>query len=156
MSWTYPQVKAAVAAITPAPASDQAAADTLNAQTVSPLVDIQLARLHAILLFNRDWAKVVRRSQKAPSGQPADAATDTAIDAAICLVELIHEMAGSPSVATSMTATWNALRQMLLDLQAVADVSPASLTALQNLRSPAVPRWDPPLTAADIAASRNA
>lgn len=151
--WTPQQLKAAVLALSPAPADDQAAADAINAQTVqaSP------ADFPAAFAFNvldasatADWFKVVQRSKQALSGSATPTAADMAVLAASAAVALMQ--VPGETVRASDTTTWARFTASLAALQAVGDVSAASVSAITALAtpSPTAPKWVPAVTSGDV------
>lgn len=152
MPWTYPALKAAVAALSPVAATDAAAAAAINAQTTTLAAqDFPASAARDVLLTAMEWPHVVLRARGTPSGVTPPSSSDQAIAAAIAATELA---AGSVVVRASQAASWTAFSNAMSALEAVGDISAASVAAIGALRTPTIPTWQPPVSAADIAASR--
>lgn len=152
MPWTYPQLKAAYLALSPAPASDGAAAAILNAQTTTlPPQDIDARSALAIFLLSGEWPNIVLRSRMVPSGASPATTADTAIKAAIAAVQLTQSIG---TIGTSSMQAWTVLSNSMQALLAAGDISQASIDNITALRTPTLPTWQPALSTADVTAAR--
>jgi hypothetical protein len=148
----YASIKTAVAALSPQPASNEAAAASLNAQTQTlPAQDVPSSSIRSVLLLSVsfDWAKLVAFAAK-PLSDPIGltGASDPLI--AVC-VTAMEAIGNTTTFAASNAAAWGAIEGMLAVLVSAGVISSASETALLALRTPPAPAWPVVLTAADIA-----
>ena len=148
MSWTYPDLKAAYTALSPAPADDAAAAATLNAQTVTltqPAADVGLGDIQGVLLLSGDWLKIVGRSK----GAASSAALTDPVNVAQLAVALVEGKA-----ATVGAANWNSFLGMLQVLVGSADVQQNTYNQVAALAPLTVAKWQPAVTALDVQAAK--
>lgn len=157
MAWTYPELAAADAALSPQIADPVAAAAALNAQTVpAPVMAVSVAAVHGALMLSitGDWLRIEARAL-APysSGYPGSM---TPGDQVINAAKLALELAAS-KVEMIDPAHWAAFLAFLGALHADGEVSDASLAAITALAqpSPTLPKWTPPPTGDDITHARS-
>lgn len=148
MAWTYPQLKAAIAALSPTPSSLSATAAAINAQTVAAgYQDVPLGSIQGILLLSGDWLKIEARAASAASGATPPTAADNAIPVAMSAVALV---VGKADVVHA--ADFPAFATLMAVLVASGDVSTGSQAAIAALAQPSftLPKWQPPVNAGDI------
>lgn len=142
MAWEKADVLAAYNAISPAPASDQAAADTLNAQTVTVTVNVPATSVRDYLLTTGEWGALMVQIQ------PGTTATAT-IQGIIHMLKTLVDtnaivQATVPQVQASVSG-W------LSQLQSAGLLAASTVTALEAMWSVTGPKWVPTISAADIA-----
>lgn len=150
-TWTYPKLKAAYLALAPAPANDIAAATALNAQVSTAPQDIATAACLHVFLLAGEWPNIVLRSRGTLSGASPATAADNAVKAAIAAVQLTQS---DQTISASDPQTWTVFTASLQALLSAGDISQTSVDAITALRAPAVPVWQPPVSAADVFAAR--
>ena len=155
-NWTYAQVKAADAALSPPAADPAAAASALNAQTVSlsqPANAIGIRSVVSVLLLSQtfDWARVQALAAQSLSATWQSA--PTAQDEAILIAQAAVHQATDPDASVD-PAHWSAFAASLGALASAAAVSPASQAAILALARMTAPVFDPPLIPGDIQTAR--
>ena len=148
--WTYAALKAAIAALSPAPAAGDyaGAAAALNAQTVTltgQAFTVGAAKLVAQTSGNMSWARVLQRAQGTATVPPA-----TTMDMAILAARTIVSMPDAQLVNPAAGSGWAAWLAGLTALQAVGDLTAADVAAIDALASVTAPAWSPPVTAGDV------
>ena len=143
--WTPAQLKAAYQALSPAPASYEAAAATLNAQTTTVTVSVPIMDVAAYLGLVGKLGAIEAFAKTPPSGASAQA-----VAAAQGLWEMIQSPAAfppfdmpNPTVAASVEAMLAALVSPGSGI--VGPITNADQTAILALGSATVPVWQPPL-----------
>ena len=143
--WTPAQLKAAYQALSPAPASYEAAAATLNAQTTTVTVSVPIMDVAAYLGLVGKLGAIEAFAKTPPSGASAKA-----VAAAQGLWEMIQSPAAfppfdmpNPTVAASVEAMLAALVSPGSGI--VGPITNADQTAILALGSATVPVWQPPL-----------
>jgi hypothetical protein len=152
MPWTYAQLKAAYAALSPAPADNAAAATALNTQTTTlPPQDVMCSDARQVILLTGEWVAIKALASQTVSSFTAPTPSDQAIIAAATCVAALDPSSNIESLAVSDDAVWASVQTMLGGLHASGVLSTLSLNALTALRTPTIPTWDPPVTAEDVA-----
>lgn len=162
MAWAKSDVLAAYNALSPAPASDQAATDALNAQTVNVIADTSGAPVKGILYARQSWNRV----QQVGGGLVTGGSVTPAITA-IC-ADLLDQARHDAPVRMSIAGI-NKQVQADLDTLAAAKMSDGKgiiwaadeyavgdpgdkAVLLSQLVNLTVSKWQPALSALDIAA----
>lgn len=143
--WTYAELKAADAALSPAVADLSDAAAALNAQAAT--VSVSLIPWTAIRKIAResatgDWPRIVKRAALPLAGTAGDAAILVATNA----VE-----SRDTDLIDPASPVWQG---GLAVLQAAGDLSHATIDAIAALSTATTPKWDPPVTPGDIQTAR--
>ena len=146
--WTYAELKAARAALSPVPLSDDAAAITLNAQTyVSAPQDVPTRSVLAFLLTTGEWGGIEAAAQ--PGSGVAQVIKIVSINLVrTCTTQVISEF------HTSDAGVRNTVIGALGALQKASLLSAASNAALAAMITPSLPVWQPPVTAADVTTAK--
>jgi hypothetical protein len=156
MPWTYAQIKAADAALSPAIPDIAASAAALNAQTTTltqPSNAVSVASIHGNLLLasTGDWLKVEALAAEAySSGYPM---SPTANDNAINAAKLATTLASS-KVDGIDPADWSAFLAQLQVLVTNGAVAQQTQNQIVALAVTTIPAWSPPLTAGDVQTAR--
>ncbi|GAC1332147.1 MAG: hypothetical protein NVSMB20_03250 [Bradyrhizobium sp.] len=149
MAWTYAQVKAADAALTPAVPDPAAAAAALNAQTVSTTVDVRTTDVRAVLFPTLEYAKIGMTAQV----RAYDTTTTQSLVQVCFTADRFFE--SNKTVLANDTAGWNGAVSLLGQLVTAGLVSTASRDAIVALRTAAAPKWAPALTNNDVIFARS-
>lgn len=155
MPWTYPQLKAAYLALSPAPADDAAAATSLNTQTtVLPPQDVQCSDARQVILLTGEWVAIKALAARAVSSFTSPTQADQAVIAAATCVAALDPSSTIQTLAVSNAAVWSSVQAMLGALYTAGVLSASSHDALLALRTPTVPTWEPAVTAEDVATAK--
>lgn len=150
MAWTYPELKAADAAL--GIDDPEQAAAALSAQTVTVTMDIATADARAVLLLSGEWFKVKQLAKMPLSGASPPSPQDQAVAAAdIC----IDTLTLTEALHFADDVQWQAAQPMIQGLLAAGVVSPASAAAWVALRTKTMLVWAPPPTDQDILHARS-
>jgi hypothetical protein len=148
MAWTYAALKAALAALSPVPPDIPSQVAAINAQTITltnqPFA-WSVAKALARTATTGDWSRIVARARQTPTLPPATA-TDAAILMAINAVEAEDADVMDPTNAER----WATLQAGLAALQAIGDISAATVAAINALTTVTQPAWVPAVTAGDV------
>jgi hypothetical protein len=148
MAWTFNQLKAAIAALSPVPDGVSAIAAAINAQTVTATgapFQWLAAKVLARTAPTGDWARIVARSRQTPTLPPV-----TPTDAAILAAINATESGDTDLIDPGSTATWAAFQGGISALEASGDLASATASAILALADPTLPAWQPPVTEGDI------
>ena len=150
MTWTPAQLKAAYSAISPTPASLEAAATTLNAQTTTVTVPVPIASVAAYLGLVGKLGALEAFATSPPSG-----ASTQAVAAAQGLWEMIQSPAAFPpfdmpdaTVAAEVEAMLSAL--VSPGTGVTAPIDSTDQATILGLATQTVPAWQPAVTAGDV------
>jgi len=148
--WTPAQLKAAYQALSPAPASYEAAAATLNAQTTTVTVSVPIMDVAAYLGLVGKLGAIEAFAKTPPSGASAQA-----VAAAQGLWEMIQSPASfppfdmpNPTVAASVEAMLAALVSPGTGITGPIDSTDQA--TILGLATQTVPAWQPAVTAGDV------
>lgn len=148
MSWSYPDLKAALEELSPTPADNVEATSVINAQTlVLSAQDVPTQAVLAYLLTTGEWGAVEAASQ------PGSGAPDQIKVISINLVRTCT----TPAITvfqTSDAQVHSVISAALGGLQTAGLISATSIAALTAMIQPTVPRWDPPVTVNDVATAK--
>lgn len=148
MAWTYTQLKAAIATLSPTPVGPAAIAAVLNAQTVTLAaqpITWGPVKLLARTSATGDWSRIVARSRMTPALPPAST-LDAAILAAINATEGMDNDVIDPGNA----AAWATFQGGMAALEATGDIAAATVAAILALTGPTVPMWQPLICSGDV------
>ncbi len=150
MTWTPAQLKAAYSALSPTPASLEAAATALNAQTTTVTVPVPIASVAAYLGLVGKLGAIEAFAKTPPSGASAQA-----VAAAQGLWEMIQSPAAfppfdmpNPTVAASVEAMLAAL--VSPGTGVTAPINSTDQANILALAQQTVPVWQPALKVGDI------
>jgi len=150
MAWTPAQLKVAYQALSPVPASYEAAAATLNAQTTTVTVPVPIASVAAYLGLVGKLGAIEAFAKTPPSGASAQA-----VAAAQGLWEMIQSPASfppfdmpNPTVAASVEAMLAAL--VSPGTGVTAPINSTDQANILALAQQTVPVWQPALKVGDI------
>ena len=148
--WTPAQLKVAYQALSPTPASYEAAAATLNAQTMTMTVSVPIADVAAYLGLVGKLGALEAFAKAPPSGASAES-----IAAAQGLWQMISSPDAFPPFNMAEATVASAIEAML-----TAMVSPGTgitgpidstyQATILGLATQAVPVWQPAVTAGDV------
>ena len=148
--WTPAQLKAAYQALSPAPASYEAAAATLNAQTTTVTVSVPIADVAAYLGLAGKLGALEAFAKSPPSGASAES-----IAAAQGLWEMISSPAAFPPFNMTDATVASAINAMLTALVSpgtgiTGPIDSTDQATILGLASQTVPVWQPAVTAGDV------
>ena len=150
MTWTPVQLKAAYLALSPTPASLEAAAATLNAQTTTVTVPVPIASVAAYLGLVGKLGAIETFATSPPSGASAQS-----VAAAQGLWEMIQSPAAfppfdmpNPTVAAEVEAMLAAL--VSPGTGVTAPIDSTDQATILGLASQTVSVWQPAVTAGDV------
>ena len=148
--WTPAQLKAAYQALSPAPASYEAAVTTLNAQTTTVTVAVPIAALAAYLGLNGKLGALKAFAASPPSGASAES-----VAAAQGLWEMISSPGAFPPFDMADATVASAIQAMLAALVSpgtgiTGPITSTDQTAILALATQTVPTWQPAVTAGDV------
>ena len=146
MAWTYPQVKTAYLALSPTPATTADAATVLNAQRASTLSDVPVGSVFTVLGLSGSLVTLMSFATSPPSG-----AATAAVQAATSLLFAFEHSTLAPVFQMSNATVAAAMQTELQALVTAGVITTADQTAILALAQ--APMWQPPLTAADVAAA---
>ena len=150
MTWTPAQLKAAYSALSPAPASLEAAATALNAQTTTVTVPVPIASVAAYLGLVGKLGAIETFATSPPSGASAQS-----VAAAQGLWEMISSPAAFPSFEMPDTTVATAVEAMLAALVSpgtgvTAPIDITDQATILGLASQTVDVWQPPVEVPDL------
>ena len=129
----YPQIGTAWSAISPAPASLSAGLAQVRAYQVTltnQIVALSAAKRIARMAATGDWGRVMARSDQVPNLPPT-----TATDAAILAAKNVTSMPDTDQIDPTNAGEWATFQNGLSALQAIGDLSAATVTAIGALTS---------------------
>lgn len=147
MTWTAAELRQALQADGLNGMQDAAAAEALAAETRQEVRDVATSDARALLLRTGEWGGLVMLARRTP----ADLQEGQAIGAAITAEDTLRL---TETLQATDPAYFGAMQQMCAVLEAAGVVSHETATELLELRNVNVPVWDPPPSAADVAAAR--
>jgi hypothetical protein len=147
MPWTYASLKAAIAALSPMPASPDQIAAAVNAQTIAATADVMCADVEKVVVPTGEFFAIYQTSLKTPSGQTPATQTDQVIAAAWAFYRMLNQWT---TIQTSNAAVLAAVRAGLTGLQSAGLLSAASVAAIDALWTANAPVWVPAVTAGDV------
>ena len=149
-------VKAAYLALSPAPATDDAALAALNAQTDTstvPIADVPIAAIHGILLLSvtADWERIEGASAQALSAtwETAPTTQDQITLAAKSALAL-----PTSQITAIQPSDWASFVADLTVLEQGGVISSASLSAIQGLAVFIAPHWSRTITEGDLQSAK--
>jgi len=153
--WTPAQLKVAYLALSPAPATLEDAAATLNAQTTSQATAVPITEVAAYLGLSGKLGGILAFAQSPPSGASA-----SAISAAEGLAFMLEHPQTFPSFDMANPIIAGALTSMLAALVSpgsgvTAPLDSTDQATLLALGSETVPTWQPPVTVGDLQTALN-
>lgn len=152
MSWTQQEVRDALAELSPAPDNDVDAATALNQQTTTlPPQDVLCSDVREVILLTGEWVAIKATASMPVSSFTAPTTQDQVIIAAATCVAALDPASNVQFLRVSSDDAWNKVQMMLGALHLAGLVSDTSMATLVGLRTPTVPKWDPPIGALDIA-----
>ncbi len=145
MTWTPAQLKAAYSALSPAPASLEAAATALNAQTTTVTVPVPIASVAAYLGLVGKLGAIETFATSPPSGASAQS-----VAAAQGLWEMIQSPDAFPAFDMPNATVAASVEAMLAALVSpgtgiTAPIDSTDQATILALGSATVPVWQPPL-----------
>ncbi len=141
--WTYAALKAALAALAPAPDSLEAKAEAINAQAGQQTVDVPARDVRGVLYARGKLPAVSRKAIDARLGTDS---SDPAF-AALHLVEMWGEGATIPMTIPAIAAQCEADLALLVGAEIITEDDKAAALSLATRTRPI---WDPPVTAGDV------
>ena len=150
MTWTPAQLKAAYFALSPAPASLEAAATALNVQTTTVTVPVPIADVAAYLGLVGKLGGIETFAKTPPSGASAQS-----VAAAQGLWEMISSPAAFPPFDMPDATVAAAVQAMLAALVSpgtgvTAPIDSTDQATILGLASQTVDVWQPAVTAGDV------
>ena len=150
MPWTPAQLKAAYLAISPTPASLEAAAATLNAQTTTVTVPVPIASVAAYLGLVGKLGAIETFATSPPSGASAQS-----VAAAQGLWEMTQSPAAFPPFDMPNAIVAASVEAMLAALVSpgtgvTAPIDSTDQATILGLASQTMPVWQPAVTAGDV------
>ena len=148
--WTPAQLKAAYQALSPAPASYEAAAATLNAQTTTVTVPVPIASVAAYLGLVGKLGAIEAFATSPPSGASAQA-----VAAAQGLWEMISSPSAFPPFDMPDATVAAEVEAMLAALVSpgtgvTAPIDSTDQATILGLASQTMPVWQPPVEVPDL------
>ena len=148
--WTPAQLKAAYQALSPTPASYEAAAATLNAQTTTVTVSVPIADVAAYLGLAGKLGALEAFAKSPPSGASAES-----IAAAQGLWEMISSPAAFPPFNMTDATVASAINAMLTALVSpgtgiTGPIDSTDQATILGLATQTVSVWQPAVTAGDL------
>ena len=148
--WTPAQLKAAYQALSPTPASYEAAAATLNAQTTTVTVAVPIADVAAYLGLVGKLGAIEAFATSPPSG-----ASTQAVAAAQGLWEMIQSPAAFPPFDMPDATVAAEVEAMLAALVSpgtgvTAPIDSTDQATILGLASQTMPVWQPPVEVPDL------
>ena len=148
--WTPAQLKAAYQALSPAPASYEAAAATLNAQTTTVTVPVPIADVAAYLGLVGKLGAIETFAKSPPSGASAQA-----VAAAQGLWEMISSPAAFPPFDMPNATVGASVEAMITALVSpgtgiTGPIDSTDQATILGLAAQSVPVWQPAVTAGDV------
>ena len=149
-AWTDAQLAAAYAALSPAPTSLLAAAEALNAQTMTATVDVPVQSVAGYLGNAMKLAGFLQWAASPPAGASA-----ASIAAAEELAFAFEHPQLFPTFFMSVPATATQMEGALAALVSpgtgvTGPITATDQAAIMALASATVPVWEPPVTTGDI------
>ena len=148
--WTPAQLKAAYQALSPTPASYEAAAATLNAQTTTVTVSVPIADVAAYLGLAGKLGALEAFAKSPPSGASAES-----IAAAQGLWEMISSPAAFPPFNMADATIASEVEAMITALVSpgtgiTGPIDSTDQATILGLATKTVPVWQPAVTAGDV------
>ena len=150
MTWTPAQLKAAYSALSPTPASLEAAATALNAQTTTVTVPVPIASVAAYLGLVGKLGAIEAFATSPPSGASAQA-----VAAAQGLWEMISSPSAFPPFDMPDATVAAEVEAMLAALVSpgtgvTAPIDSTDQATILGLASQTMPVWQPPVEVPDL------
>ena len=148
--WTPAQLKAAYQALSPVPASYEAAATTLNAQTTTVTVSVPIMDVAAYLGLAGKLGALESFAKSPPSGASAES-----IAAAQGLWQMISSPDAFPPFNMANSTVASAVEAMLAALVSpgtgiTGPINSTDQATILGLATQTVPAWQPAVTAGDV------
>ena len=150
MAWTPAELKVAYQALSPTPASYEAAAATLNAQTTTVTVSVPIMDVAAYLGLAGRLGALESFAKSPPSGASAES-----IVAAQELWEMISSPDAFPPFNMAEATVASAIEAMLTALASpgtgiTGPIDSTDQATILGLATQTVPAWQPAVTAGDV------